>query len=373
MSGPLWDFFVDRLIVLFMPLVCSYFAFCGDLFFNLSADDAEGAEKIGNQMLAPVHYIFAGQEAVRLDANDSDGKETWQFRQRFEYQHYFWPKTIISIVALPPCLIFGSGLKMLSFFSSKGKLRYDSILKAYRSTQVRSNLAYYKERGMEIRESGELEWLSSQNYLRRPGDEMHLASAKELLSEISVLFNEAQIPWWVDCGSCLGAYRYGGIIPWDGDVDVAVLLPDFENVRRTLNQLDPKKYHVQNWSGRTIPNCYFKIYIRQTATTLDIGFFSIDAQKPEMRCIFALENSLFFPEWMKIRERRFSAPAPFSMIFPLKKALFDGIQVFVPNQTKEYLQRYYGENLEPSKIYNPKTSRFESDLTHPYWQREFVH
>lgn len=373
MSGYLWDFFVDRLIILFMPLVCSYFAFCGDLFFNLAASDAEGLEKIGNEILIPVQYLFAGREALRLNPEDPNKKAAWKFRQRFEYETNFWPKTIASVIALPPSLILGGCVKMLTLFSEKGRLRFSLIAQAELDTESHSNLAQYQKIGIAIPETNQYEWVASQNYKRRPGDETHLASAKELLAEISALFNEAQIPWWVDCGTCLGTYRYGGVIPWDGDVDIAVLLPDFENVKKTLNRLDPKKYHVQNWSGRCMPNSYFKIFIRQTASTIDIGFFSIDSQKQEVQCIFALEHSLFFPEWVKIRERRFSAPAPFSMIFPLKKAFFDGVQVFVPNQTKSYLQRCYGENLDPAKIYNPKTRRFEPDLTHPYWQRQYVH
>ena len=106
---------------------------------------------------------------------------------------------------------------------------------------------------------------------------------------------------------------------------------------------------------------------------LDIFCFKIDLEKRELSSIFSLEESIFFPEWVKIRERRFSAPVPFDAVFPLKKASFDSIEVFVPNRTKEYLQRLYGENLDPAKIYNPSTGRFEKDPSHPYWEKPYVH
>jgi len=86
-----------------------------------------------------------------------------------------------------------------------------------------------------------------------------------------------------------------------------------------------------------------------------------------------MENNIFFFEWWKIRERRFKKPVAISHVFPLKKASFDGVEVFVPHDTVSFLQRYYGENLDPAKILNPKTNRFEKDLSHPYWQSAYVH
>ena len=66
-------------------------------------------------------------------------------------------------------------------------------------------------------------------------------------------------------------------------------------------------------------------------------------------------------------------PVSYETVFPLKKALFDGLEVFVPANPEKYLQRYYGENLAPAKIYSPVTGRYEKDLTHPYWQKSYVH
>lgn len=367
MSGQLWDFFVDTMIALFMPIVCSYFAISGDLFFNVSNANATGLEKMSNTLLVPAQYLFAGKEAILNEANEL------KFRQRFEYERAFWPKSIASAIALPPSLILGGSMKALSFLSKDVRKRHASIISMRESTNCHSNIAFYRELGLDVRDPEYAEWISSRKYERRAGDEKHLAAAKEALKQIAIVFNEENIPWWVDCGTCLGTYRYGGVIPWDGDIDIGILLPDFENARRALNRLDPKKYQVQDWSGRSFPDTYFKIFVKKGSLTLDIDCFEMHPETQQLQCVFSLEKAIFFPEWVKIRERRFSAPASFSMVFPLKKAWFDGIEVFVPNQTKKYLQRCYGENLAPAKIYNPKTDRFEPDLSHPYWQRAYVH
>jgi len=363
-----WDFFVETLIVLFLPLVCSYYTLSADLFLNVSSERATGLEKVGNTFLIPFQYLFAG----RLAKEREDG--TIEFVQRFSYEENFWTHTAYSLAALPPSLLLGSTLKALGLIGEGARKRHASLKAAWFSkTIVKSNLEMYRKLGLAIPNSDQAEFFQSQRHLRNPGSENYLAEDKKALKEIAALLNQAGIPWWVDCGTCLGTFRYGGVIPWDFDIDIAVLLPDFENVRRLLNGLDPAKYRVQDWSGRSSPQSFIKVLIRETNTLIDIYHFEILPESRQIRYILSLESNILFPEWWKIRERRFKPPVAFETVFPLKKARFDGVEVFVPADPEKYLQRYYGENLAPAKIYDSITQRYEKDLSHPYWQREFAH
>jgi hypothetical protein len=365
MMDRLWDFIVDTMIAMFMPLVCSYYAFSANVFLTVSVQEASGMEWLANRLLSPVQYIFAGTEAVRKP----DG--SWEFVQRFDYQDRFWFRTATCIISLPTSVILGSAVKGLSLLEDKAKAHYVSIRAAKESKEVCSNIDTYRKMGIEIGHA--VESFISLGCQRRPGDEQVLAAEKMALRDIGKVFNEAGIPWWVDCGTCLGAYRYGGVIPWDGDIDIAVLLPDFENVCRALNRLGQDKYLVQDWSTRDHPKSFIKVYIRETGTLIDIYHFAIEEESNQLRYILSLETNMFFPEWWKVRERRFKAPVAFETVFPLKKAEFDGVEVFVPNDTKKYLQRCYGENLDPVKVYNPETGLYEKDLSHPYWLRAYAH
>lgn len=361
----LWDLFVDTMIAIFMPLVCSYYTLTANTFLNTSVQNATGLEWAGDVLLSPVQYLLAGREAIQKP----DG--SWDLVLRFDYNHAFWFKAASSVFALPTSLVLGSAVKGLSFINEATRQRHASLMASINSTEGRSNLALYRKMGLQI--TPPVECILPQGHKRRPGDEQALAVEKEALRDIAALLNEAQIPWWVDCGTCLGAYRYGGVIPWDGDIDIAVLLPDFNNVRHALNRLDPRKYIVQDWSTRDHPNSYIKVFIRKSNTLIDIYHFSIDPETKEFRYVFSLASNQFFPEWWKIRERRFEVPVAFDTVFPLKQASLDGIEVYVPNDTKKYLQRYYGENLDPAKIYDPLTDQYEKDPMHPYWQRSFAH
>ena len=43
--------------------------------------------------------------------------------------------------------------------------------------------------------------------------------------DVVTLLEQHNIIYWVDFGTCLGAYRYGGVIPWDWDTDISISFP----------------------------------------------------------------------------------------------------------------------------------------------------
>ena len=367
MLDHVWDFFVESMITLFMPCVFAYFALTSDPFLNVAIEGGSTLERTANQLLIPYQYIFAGREAVLKE----DG--TFELVQRFDYSKSFWPNTVSSALSLPASFILGGTAKALSCLERGTRERMEAVVAVDHATDLRSEQALYKSLGIPLGDPVLAERLIPQGHVRGPGGEKKLESAKEGLKAIAEVLNEAGIPWWVDCGTLLGTYRYGGVIPWDEDVDISILLPDFENARRALNRLDPALYLVQDWSGRDFPHTYFKVFVKKTYEFIDIDCFAIDEEKRELSCVFSLDKHLFFPEWFKIRERRFTAPLAYETLFPLKKGTFDGIEVFVPNDTVKYLQRVYGECLDPAKVYDPQTGLYEKDLSHPYWQRAYVH
>lgn len=371
----LWDAFSLWVMHAGMPAVQCYHLLCGSPFLNVAAEDAEGLEMVANQVLAPVQYLLAGSKAVReiVGEGSEEGNITYRLDQRFDYKdEYIWTKTALSYVALPSSLIVGSALKGLSYISERTRQHHFDIVAAKRAPTVHSRRAYYEAKGIKFVSLDEAEYIAPPVHKRRPGEENTLQIEKEALKQVVKLLKENEIMFWMDCGSCLGAYRYGGIIPWDWDIDIAILQPDFENVRQVLSQLDPERYVVQDWSSRDRPSTYLKVYVKETGTLIDIYHFGIDDKN---RCIYSIlsnEGSIFLPESWKIRERRFTIPTSYDIVFPLKRAVFDGIEVFVPGRTKEYLQQRYGENIEPAKIYNELTGSYEKDLSHPYWQRAYV-
>lgn len=367
--GALWDQFSLWVMQAGLPTVGAYHLLCSTAFLNVAAEDAKGLERIANLCLAPTQYLLAGKKAEPI-LSEEGAVVGYLLDQRFCYQDpALWVKTTAAYCALPSSLIIGSVLKGISYLSPDVRKRQDKISTslAQGGSLFQEKNSYYQSIGMELVSWEEAQTLVPLNYERRPGDNEKLQAEKKALKEIVTLLREHSIVHWLDCGTCLGAYRYGGNIPWDWDLDLAILQPDFDNVKNVLSKLDPEKYVVQDWSSRDNPKTYLKVYVKETDALIDIYHFAIDEENQEVRSILSNGGSVFLPESWKIRERRYTMATPFSFVFPLRKANFDGVEVYVPNRTKDYLQQRY-QNLEPSRIYSSITGQYEKDLDHPYWK-----
>ncbi len=354
------------LVHLGMSLVGYYHIFCESPWVNTSFEEARGLEKVANVFLMPAHYLCEGK-AIAYDG------EHFRVKQRFQYET---GKKIYSPVALTfftPGLILGTVCKKVALLSPEVAMRHNMLKQELRSKKISSKNDYYYSLGIPINDWRKGEKLISQGYKRRPGDENVLLPDKEALKEIITLLSKAEIPFWVDCGTCIGTFRYEGVLPWDNDIDIAVLVSDFQNVRHALRRLDRKKYVAQDWSDRGRPEAYIRVYIKESRNHIDIYHNDIDAENKTVKYIIAHENSPFMATDWKERERRQASPIPFDVIFPLKRGNFDGIEVPVPNQTARFIQTKYGPNITPPWIYNEETGDYEKDLSHPYWEIPLAH
>lgn len=67
----------------------------------------------------------------------------------------------------------------------------------------------------------------------------------EMLKDIDKICRDHNIPYWLNAGSALGAYREKGFIPWDDDADIAMMRDDFERFIQVMRRNCPDKYVFQ--------------------------------------------------------------------------------------------------------------------------------
>lgn len=73
-----------------------------------------------------------------------------------------------------------------------------------------------------------------------------------ILREVDVVCRRHNIDYFIVDGTLLGAVRHGGFIPWDDDLDIAVMAEDYKKLRRFLIEELPDDLAFQDVS--TEPN-----------------------------------------------------------------------------------------------------------------------
>ncbi len=100
-----------------------------------------------------------------------------------------------------------------------------------------------------------------------PGDSLKRVQQiqTEILRIVSLVCDEFDLTWFADGGTCLGAVRHGGFIPWDDDVDIAMPLKDYRTFLKVAPQVLPEEYGVYTPSTTdNYPPLFAKVYKKGT-------------------------------------------------------------------------------------------------------------
>lgn len=88
----------------------------------------------------------------------------------------------------------------------------------------------------------------------------------ELLLAFDTVCRKHDIPYMLFAGSALGAVRHNGFIPWDDDLDVLMLRPEYERFLAVAEQdLDAEKYFLQKEFTNHWPMYFSKLRKNNTA------------------------------------------------------------------------------------------------------------
>ena len=156
-----------------------------------------------------------------------------------------------------------------------------------------------------------------------------LGEAKKILDQLGVVFFLRQ-------GTCLGAIRENGLIPWDDDLDLGSVigLHGFNEEQVDLVILEFKKLG-------------FSTNLEKYLDYLDVTMMKSNI-RIDWTCYRIVDDSIIhFP----------GLPIPVHLVMKLKEIEFAGGSYLVPNPPEDYLLAKYGPNW---KI--PKRSGYEKDI-----------
>ena len=94
----------------------------------------------------------------------------------------------------------------------------------------------------------------------------------EILKEFIRVCEKHNLRYFLVGGTCLGAARHQGFIPWDDDIDVGMPREDYDKYVELQHEYDGTPYFIQTW--KTDPRfCYNFAKLRDSSTTFIESFY----------------------------------------------------------------------------------------------------
>lgn len=117
----------------------------------------------------------------------------------------------------------------------------------------------------------------------------------QILEQVARFCEEKNIHYWLDYGTLLGAIRHKGYIPWDDDIDIGMLRPDYERFMELFNKeneryrfLCPEKDEDYYYSFGKVIDTETVLYepdIHGSKLALNIDVFAYDNAPDEKTAI----------------------------------------------------------------------------------------
>jgi len=225
----------------------------------------------------------------------------------------------------------------------------------------------------------------------------------DILKVVDGICQKHGLKYWLTCATLLGAIRHGGFVPWDDDLDIAMMRDDYLKLMEILPKELPDNLELQNdvtepgyvylyakvrdKNSLIVETCDVNKRFKQQGLFIDIfpmeasifALCKISAPLFNRMCFNVALNrgtdcalykfnrtlltKVLFPAFRLISKLgskdkihhtfgvNFLQEKTSDMIFPLGKVEFEGVELSAPGNPDAYLTRHFGNYMKlPDKI-----------------------
>jgi lipopolysaccharide cholinephosphotransferase len=164
------------------------------------------------------------------------------------------------------------------------------------------------------------------------------------------------LKYWCLGGTLVGAVRHSGFVPWDGDVDVAMLLDDYNILKKHLQAELPSTMYFfdENCTGsfpgltkiRDLYSSYIDTSNKYNVYNNDnkLHGLQLDIFTYNLKDINGIKHVESIAEMLiDYKENLYK----YDDIFPVKITKFHDIDVFIPNEIETFCKHSYGGYIPP--------------------------
>ncbi len=194
--------------------------------------------------------------------------------------------------------------------------------------------------------------LAKRKKLKKQRRVLFLKEGVNALKIFADCLNSRNIPFWLEYGTLLGAFRDNSFVPNELDLDIGAYLKDAKQIFNALKKSGfvlVREFHIVGENGLEQTYSY-------KGTTLDVMYF------------FHEKSSLFCTganfDLMKVKKNKpFFTQATSHKFknFQITKYRFYDIDVWIPSNTEEHLIEIYGPTF---RVYDPN---FKVDLNKTFY------
>lgn len=173
----------------------------------------------------------------------------------------------------------------------------------------------------------------------------------DLMKEVDSVFKDNHISYWATAGTLLGTVRHKGLIPWDDDLDIAIMDTDEKKLLQIQHALDQVGLEIHHYSKD-----FYKIYKKNGDLIPDSGnpgqvqpyrypfvdvFVMTLEKNKEHEDLYVHKSKLFYNIF---NNERFT----YSQIAKLSSAPFGPMSIPIPTDPDAFLNQAYGLPTYPT-------------------------